>query len=808
MKKFTQWSIILIISAFLLGIVNTTYAFNEVYGVKIEQRALDLLTMLSLRMAEISAASDLEQVLSLKARIVISDVVPESQSIGPLSEEQLQQLPEMIVESQIEILRSSPDLVSVSIKSNLFDLQFIVNETESLAVLPGDGLYTKLNIPQILPDSILFQGDGGLFTLINLMGGLPYGSLLHQADGIGGIGGPDITFGEVDSEDMRATIRYWGKDKVDAGVVHSVNILTTGAAPYSQSMRIWVLEDTLDLYQISIEDARGTQIFIMVDELNTTPAISEADFTLDVSSLIETDYLSFLEALVMGIVSSPAVENPVAVDLIASSDEVARTGVLTISSDGFDIQDEEVDLLFEAEYMSVSGSWEPLDSTEYAGLTPLGHWNATFVPGEAAELGPYSFRVRYTDTSGNVTEWLEAIDLVTVTPAPPRVVRTEPINGEVEAPISTNISITFSKPMDKESVENNLLITYWFNRQVQGEIAWEDNTLIFSPLEDLKYNTSYVVRVTGEAKDSEGVGLDGNYDVRSDGIPYDDYYWSFTTAAAPPKLAAELGNKPIYIAGDRFDLKIMARDVVRMSGFSLKLTFDPEVLEVEKAVRASYTSWRPRSRFIEDVDVCGKPVVDNLSGSVTIACDSTMAGGVTGSGEIATLKLYAIGAGEASFGFDEVSFVNSSGKAIDLDLMLPDVQILEFHPMDVNHDGIVNILDSVAILSEEDSNGQAAPHLAQTKLGQNYPNPFNPETWIPYQLAQPSYVTVRIYRSTGEVIRTLDLGAKEAGFYSDKTKAAYWDGTDNTGQKVSSGVYFYTVQADGFAATRKMLLCQ
>ena len=98
--------------------------------------------------------------------------------------------------------------------------------------------------------------------------------------------------------------------------------------------------------------------------------------------------------------------------------------------------------------------------------------------------------------------------------------------------------------------------------------------------------------------------------------------------------------------------------------------------------------------------------------------------------------------------------------------------------------------------------------MAQTGLGQNYPNPFNPETWIPYQLAQPSYVTIRIYRATGALTRTLALGTKEAGFYADKMKAAYWDGTDDTGQKVSSGVYFYTIQADGFAATRKMLLLQ
>ena len=147
--------------------------------------------------------------------------------------------------------------------------------------------------------------------------------------------------------------------------------------------------------------------------------------------------------------------------------------------------------------------------------------------------------------------------------------------------------------------------------------------------------------------------------------------------------------------------------------------------------------------------------------------------------------------------------VSSKGKAIDVELSAPEIQVAEFHPLDANHDGVVDILDSVAMASE---NTQAAPYLARTKAEQNFPNPFNPETWIPYQLAQPSHVIVRIHSSTGELIRTLDLGVKEAGSYYDRMKAAYWNGTDDTGQKVSSGVYFYTIQAGRFTATRKMLL--
>ena len=91
-------------------------------------------------------------------------------------------------------------------------------------------------------------------------------------------------------------------------------------------------------------------------------------------------------------------------------------------------------------------------------------------------------------------------------------------------------------------------------------------------------------------------------------------------------------------------------------------------------------------------------------------------------------------------------------------------------------------------------------------MGQNYPNPFNPETWIPYQLARSADVTVKIYKATGEMVRILNIGYKQAGTYTDRTNSAYWDGRDDSGQKVSSGVYFYTIKADNFTATRKMLV--
>ena len=94
----------------------------------------------------------------------------------------------------------------------------------------------------------------------------------------------------------------------------------------------------------------------------------------------------------------------------------------------------------------------------------------------------------------------------------------------------------------------------------------------------------------------------------------------------------------------------------------------------------------------------------------------------------------------------------------------------------------------------------------ETALLHNYPNPFNPETWIPYQLAKDGDVTLHIYAVNGQVVRTLALGYQPAGMYQNRSRAAHWDGRNAFGELVASGVYFYTLTAGDFSATRKMLI--
>ncbi|HGJ67474.1 TPA: T9SS type A sorting domain-containing protein [bacterium] len=103
------------------------------------------------------------------------------------------------------------------------------------------------------------------------------------------------------------------------------------------------------------------------------------------------------------------------------------------------------------------------------------------------------------------------------------------------------------------------------------------------------------------------------------------------------------------------------------------------------------------------------------------------------------------------------------------------------------------------------------PNVSESKpmksmLYPNYPNPFNPETWIPYQIDKGTDCSIHIYDASGRIVRVLNIGYKPAGFYTSQDKAIYWDGKNELGEVVASGIYFYTIKAGEFVDTKKMII--
>ena len=139
--------------------------------------------------------------------------------------------------------------------------------------------------------------------------------------------------------------------------------------------------------------------------------------------------------------------------------------------------------------------------------------------------------------------------------------------------------------------------------------------------------------------------------------------------------------------------------------------------------------------------------------------------------------------------------------------------VLENVATDLAGNGNTAAIQKTVTITLTDNQGEApfaSGHItdspSETLLLSNYPNPFNPETWIPYHLADPGDVRITIYDMKGHVVKHLELGHQPAGFYTNRGRAAYWNGRNAVGEKVVSGVYFYTLTAGDFAATRKMLI--
>ena len=151
--------------------------------------------------------------------------------------------------------------------------------------------------------------------------------------------------------------------------------------------------------------------------------------------------------------------------------------------------------------------------------------------------------------------------------------------------------------------------------------------------------------------------------------------------------------------------------------------------------------------------------------------------------------------------------MNGSGSSSLLDSAIlqtldKDVLQTELQRLRVESDGSLKYQHAIAMLET----ALASMRPDKTALMPNYPNPFNPETWIPYHLGNSANVQITVYDAHGTAIRHLELGLQSAGYYTSRNQAAYWDGKNDFGERVASGVYFYQLQADTMSPLRKMVI--
>ena len=320
--------------------------------------------------------------------------------------------------------------------------------------------------------------------------------------------------------------------------------------------------------------------------------------------------------------------------------------------------------------------------------------------------------------------------------------------------------------------------------------------------------------------------------------------------------------------GQQLTLSLKIADGENVAGYQTTVSYDTTALRYVESANGDYLS--SGAFFIPPV------AEDNV---VTLAA-SSLADESNGDGTLATLTFEVITIKASTVRLTNVLLTDGSGGSsvpqienagiteppqlpvdvnqdgvvniIDLTLVASNFGKTGSNDADVNNDGVVNIID-LTLVAAAFGNTAAAPEIwshhlegtptraevvqwlqearwlnltdptfqrgirvleqllarltpKETVLLPNYPNPFNPETWIPYQLAGPADVSIAIYAADGTVVRTLILGHQPVGIYQDKSRAAYWDGRNSLGEPVANGVYFYTLTAGEFTATRKMLI--
>ena len=236
----------------------------------------------------------------------------------------------------------------------------------------------------------------------------------------------------------------------------------------------------------------------------------------------------------------------------------------------------------------------------------------------------------------------------------------------------------------------------------------------------------------------------------------------------PATVSVEPATLEVPEVGEHLTVHVNISRGEAIAGYQVKVGFDPSAL---RYVAGSNADYLPTDAFAMSLpeDRSVTIVAAALKGTATTSGDGTLAA-ITF--ELLSAKVFDIQLTEV---------ILSDAAATALEVSWTDTSLYRTGPPDAT------AIEGTAVLP-------------------NYPNPFNPETWIPYQLAEPAEVTLTIYSANGQLVRTLALGHQAAGVYQGKSRAVYWDGRNELGEHVASGLYFYTLTAGDFASTGKMLI--
>jgi len=238
-----------------------------------------------------------------------------------------------------------------------------------------------------------------------------------------------------------------------------------------------------------------------------------------------------------------------------------------------------------------------------------------------------------------------------------------------------------------------------------------------------------------------------------------------------------------FSVGDTFTVHLKTENMDKLAGWQTDIVFDPAVLKANSVAEGDYLKQNDGETFFQEGSI------ENGDGKITDIQALQLSKGASMSrhGTLLSIDFTVLKDGESRLGVENFLAGDRRGEKMKLHVPLPEMTI------------VVGVPPASPMWKTD-----VIPEV--TALLANYPNPFNPETYIPYQLSETAAVILKIYTADGRFIRKLDLGVQAPGIYTNRSRAAYWDGKNAVGESVASGVYFYTFTAGDFTATRKMLI--
>ena len=273
-----------------------------------------------------------------------------------------------------------------------------------------------------------------------------------------------------------------------------------------------------------------------------------------------------------------------------------------------------------------------------------------------------------------------------------------------------------------------------------------------------------------------------------------------TLQAAPMGISVDTAGSKLYWTNARGRVQSanlngsMIKTVVEGLISPSKLAIGGSNTETEAMTRQP-TAKKDNAKY----DVNGDGAVDNTDASLVAAAMNTSNTkyDVNGDGTVNFLDLLLVFDNREDAAAAAPTIVGMKLTAIQIDIIQEQIDLLI-----ATNDRSPAALRTLVYMQQL----LATARPEKTQLFANYPNPFNPETWIPYELATDTHVTITIYNTQGVVIRTLQFGHQSAGYYTERDRAAYWDGRNALGEQVASGLYFYQLETDEMSSMRKMVI--